>query len=117
MTAMEDHGETTVDNMYVDANLTNESRYSSYMSPLLVLNNLGCFDYCEICCLVVVPIYIACGSLLLLLLLIYRVLMKLIVSFDQIVFYCVSYFLMRKGFLSSGGRCCHDFMNCCAAVN
>ena len=43
--------------------------------------------------------------------------MKLIVSFDQIVFYCVSYFLMRKGFLSSGGRCCHDFMNCCAAVN
>ena len=62
MTAMEDHGETTVDNMYVDANLTNESRYSSYMSPLLVLNNLGCFDYCEICCLVVVPIYIACGS-------------------------------------------------------
>ena len=59
MTAMEDHGGTTVDNMYVDANLTNESRYSSYMSPLLVLNNLGCFDYCEICRLVVMSEYLS----------------------------------------------------------
>ena len=48
MIAMEDHGETTVGNTYVDANLTNENRYCSYMNPLLVLNNLGCFDCCEI---------------------------------------------------------------------
>ena len=58
MIAMEDHGETTVDNMYVDANLTNKSRYCSCMNPLLVLNNLGCFDCCETCCLVVVPEYL-----------------------------------------------------------
>ena len=59
MTAMEDHGETTVDNMYVDANLTNKSRYCSYMNPLLVLNNLGCIDYCEICRLVVMSEYLS----------------------------------------------------------